>query len=109
MPAKVSVGLFAGHEQEVGIRMAAACFEVLVLLVKADLSGIVGMAIAVKVRHYRDVDAKAAERCDPRWPQIEGAGIDELLVEVRVEMADRDLVTVEALVPVAVGVSQNFL
>jgi hypothetical protein len=61
----------------------------------------------MEIRHHRDVYAKPPEYRKPGRLHVDCPGIRELLVEMRVEVADRDLVARQFLVPVIVCVPQD--
>ena len=61
----------------------------------------------MKVRHHGDIDAQAAERRQPCRTPVERPGIEQLLGEVRVEVADRHLVAGQRFVAVVVRERQH--
>src|SRR5262249_30143561 len=100
---EVSVRLFAGHDQEVAIGVAAADVEVGFHLLETQRSRILRVAIAVEIGHHRDVDAERPEGGNPRRLKIEASGVQRLFVEVCVEMTDSHLEAGQWLVLVVVS------
>ena len=92
MRAERIVGLLGRDDQKVCVGVPRAGVEIHFLLTQAERAWIARMAIGVKVRHHRDIDPQRAKRRNPRRLEIERAEIGYLLVEVRMEMADCDLV-----------------
>ena len=58
MAAKIDVGLLAGQDQEIAVRMPAAGFEIIAQILEPEASGVVRVAVAVEIVKHDDVDSQ---------------------------------------------------
>src|SRR6266568_3788924 len=100
--SEISVGLFAGDEEEVAVGEAPAALEIDFLLIQAKLARVARMRVGVEVGEDGDIDSEIAEYRQPCGLEVHRPSVSKLLVEVEVEMADQNLEAWHRLVNVIV-------
>src|SRR5262245_408721 len=92
MTAEIPVRLLSRDQEEVAVGESLAALEIDLLLIYPNLPRVVRMAISVKVREDREIDAEAAKDGQPGRLFVDGSYIAQLLIEMEVEVAHQHFV-----------------